>query len=228
MKLMKKAICATLVCAMALSMTACGKSKLDKQAEKLTEILEDMDYEEIDQKKATKKLDDLDADWDGFYTKFDAKEGIKAIGILDKKSAKDVTDLYVASHKIIEDGSKNAMFVYVFEYKDEDTAEDYYDDFVDEASDTINDFKDSMEYAGDDVEIEFYDDEDDDHYKGFVSVAMDEIDLDMFMSYDILLDGNTITYILFGTNVSGGDEIADEYEDFYDAWDDESPMDLAD
>ena len=229
MKFIKKTIAALLISTFALSFVACGKTTYDKKKEQFIDICESMDYEEIDQKKAKKYMDDLDADWDGFYTSFEDSKTIKKLSEkFSSSSSSDVVSLFLASHKIIKNGSKHAIFIYIYELEDEDAAEDFYEDTLEsleEVTAPIYSTYDSLVDTGD-VEIAVIDKEKNDRYRFCYSIVSDDYDMDSFTSYDVILEENTVTIIVGAVNVDNNKSIRSDYEDIYDGLDDKSPLEM--
>lgn len=199
---MKKIAALTLTAALVLSLTACGGG-FKSTASKYSKAFADLDYEEIEADDVEDFIEDEESTEDGIYFTVTDEDTLETIldGYDDNVDSDDVKSIFYAA-KDTDDGF---ISVVTIEFKDKDSAADYYDDQVDE----LNDQYDEME------------DEDDGDYA--LEEGKNDIQLAYLWSakeYDIYIaeyvyakcDGNIVTAAV----VVGGEKKADVLSDFAD------------
>lgn len=203
----RKLLAAALTGAMVFSLAGCsmGSNKYEK-------ALKNLDYEEMEEYDEDDVLEYLE---DGtYYTTKDEKEIKKMCkdDYLSGVKAKNLSSLFVGG-KVDEDN--NEMFiVYSLKFKDKDSAEKTFENFVEGLEEQEDQFK---KYYDKDS---FKTDSDDD----FFAMAFDD-GWGEFEYYEIIMDdAKTISIIV--AVISSDDDVYDEYQEFYEAIERDCPSDM--
>ena len=203
----KKIIAVALAAGMLVSLTACGGGSSSK---KYSKALDDIGYKNVDPEDSEDALeDDIE---DGFYVELtdaddleDFCEGFEMFDADDANSA-------VVAERETDEGT---FMVMVVNFKDTDSAEDFFEDAVEVFEDYDED--------EDDVDCKIVD-EDDTFQLAYVYENEDwEIYMGVFA--DVQIHGKTVTYIVCMTNDEDSD-IMDDIADFYDGIGEDCPVDL--
>lgn len=205
--------------AMVLNMTGCDA--FNSPIKKYKDVIEDMDFENVDGHEY-RKLDTEDGDFeDGVYAISSKSRDFK--GMVDDFSYADITgselsSVLVARKWVEEDDNSSNFSVYVFQYKNEDDAEDFFDDLDEVLGEDTERFDFWNDYG--DFEVEA----DDEYYLLAGYVEMDNVE--RYLRVVAYRDGKTVVVARAVSQGKDAEDYVDLMDDFCDGADIENPGDL--
>lgn len=215
----KKIIAVVMTASMLMSLAACS---FGNKTKKFVNYAEDLGYEEVESKEYT-KLDKKDGDLeDGCYSVATNKDDIKKLlkKVDADVKADDLTALFFASQEEEneEKDEFNSFGFFVMEFKNEDDAEEFFEDYSDEFDEQFDRLESYSSYG--DMEQD-----DDDNFYMF-AVDVDIYGSNMSMRTAIYLDGKEVICVISKGYYSDADDYTDLLDDFCKEFDLESPSDL--
>ncbi|MCQ2529181.1 MAG: hypothetical protein MJ108_08730 [Saccharofermentans sp.] len=219
----KKILATTMAVGMTLSMTLgmTGCAAISNPLKKYTNVLDDMDFEKVDAQDY-RKMDEEDGDFeDGAYALSNNARYFK--GLVGDFTYADITGSELASvlaaRKWVEDEDHSSNFsVYILQYKNEDDAEDFFDD-LDELLGEDTEYFDFWRDYGD-----FEAESDDDYYLLAGYVETDKVE--RYLRVVAYRDGKTVVVARAVSQGDDAEDFVDLMDDFCDGADLENPSDL--
>lgn len=219
----KKILATTMAIGMTLSMSMSmtGCAAISNPLKKYTNVLDDMDFEKVDAQDY-RKMDEEDGDFeDGAYALSNNARYFK--GLVGDFTYADITGSELASvlaaRKWVEDEDHSSNFsVYILQYKNEDDAEDFFDD-LDELLGEDTEYFDFWRDYGD-----FEAESDDDYYLLAGYVETDKVE--RYLRVVAYRDGKTVVVARVVSQGDDAEDFVDLMDDFCDGADLENPSDL--
>lgn len=226
MKMRKILAVGIVLCMATASFSGCSMfSKYNQKKSKAIKAFKSIDYEKEDQDFMDELAEDSEndevIDIDGFYLEAENMKPLKTFfSDVDSFKVKNTTNCLMGgvSMEVDEDGGDECSWqYYLLEFVDEDKAEEFFEDYVDQMDDHYKQFKDQMDGIKDyldDYELEF--DDDDNRAQFYLLLSSDEMEKYMIASMDVILDGNTVEYIVSASpDKKAYKKISGDYESFY-------------
>lgn len=223
----RRAVAVGMTFSFMMGMTGCAQIKksfeksLKNPLEKYASVLEDMDFEEVEDREY-RRLDKEDGDFeDGVFALSDIPKNFE--GLVGDFTYSDVNgnELYsvLAARQWVEDDDHSSNFsVFVFQYEDEDDAEDFFEDLEETLGEDTDYFNFWVDYG--DFEVST----DDDYY--LVAGYSDVSGVEHFLRIVAYIDGDTVVVARTVSQGRGGEDFVELMDDFCDGADLENPGDL--
>lgn len=234
MKMRKILAVGIVLCMATASLSGCSMfSKFNKKKSKAIKAFKAIEYDKEDQDFMDELAEDSEdgevIDVDGFYVEAESMKPLKTFfSEVESFKVKNATNCLMGgvSMGVGEDSDDECSWqYYLVEFVDEEKAEDFFDDYVDQMDEHYKQFKDQMDGVKDyldEYELEF--DDDDNRAQFFIHLSSDSMEKYMIASMDIILDGNTIEYIVAASpDKKAYKKISGDYESFYETLGIETP-----
>lgn len=232
---MRKILAVSIVLCMAVaSLSGCSLfGKYNQKKAKAVKAFKEVGYDKEDQDflddLAESVEDDEKFDVDGFYVEAEDLKSIKPLfDDIDSFKVKNVKNFLMGGVSILtgeDEDDECSWQYYLLEFVDEDKAEEFFEDYTEEMEEHYDELNEKLggiiDYLDDSV-IEF--DDDDERTQFYIYASSEDFDAYMHAGMDLILDGNTIEYIVIGAqDKKVYKKISGDYESFYETLGLETP-----